>query len=180
MNDFLHNLRNQSHKRYERNRNKPFDGQYRQGDRHGSRDRKPQPRKGGEADHLVGIKRLMEQLLDQHRRLADSSELTALAAERQATALERIAAAMDRDRADAFPVADVDGADPEAGAADEHGPKAAEIIRTRRAQGASFEQIARQLNAEGIPTVSGRGQWRAQSVSRLFNASADLASPPVP
>jgi hypothetical protein len=34
-------------------------------------------------------------------------------------------------------------------------------------QGVSFRDIAQRWNAEGIPTLSGRGQWHGASVARL-------------
>jgi hypothetical protein len=36
-------------------------------------------------------------------------------------------------------------------------------------QGVSWRHIARRWNAEGIPTLSGQGQWHGASVARLVN-----------
>jgi hypothetical protein len=36
-----------------------------------------------------------------------------------------------------------------------------------RAQGLSWEEIARQWNAEGVPTLSGKGQWHRKTITRL-------------
>jgi hypothetical protein len=36
-------------------------------------------------------------------------------------------------------------------------------------QGVSWREIARRWNAEGIPTLSGRGQWHGKNVIRLVN-----------
>jgi hypothetical protein len=36
-----------------------------------------------------------------------------------------------------------------------------------RAQGLSWEEIARRWNAEGIPTLSGKGQWHRKTITRL-------------
>jgi hypothetical protein len=36
-------------------------------------------------------------------------------------------------------------------------------------QGVSWRDIARRWNAEGIPTLSGKGQWHGASVARLVN-----------
>jgi hypothetical protein len=44
-----------------------------------------------------------------------------------------------------------------------------DIIRIKREEGESFDRIAEYLESERVPTISGRGRWRAQSVSRLFN-----------
>jgi hypothetical protein len=38
-------------------------------------------------------------------------------------------------------------------------------------QGVSFRDIAQRWNAEGIPTLSGRGQWHGASVARLVNSN---------
>lgn len=42
------------------------------------------------------------------------------------------------------------------------------LIRGMRDQGITYEKIARQLETDGIPTVSGRGKWRGQAVSKLL------------
>jgi hypothetical protein len=36
-------------------------------------------------------------------------------------------------------------------------------------QGVSWREIARRWNAEGIPTLSGRGQWHGKNIIRLVN-----------
>jgi hypothetical protein len=42
-------------------------------------------------------------------------------------------------------------------------------LRAMYAQGLSYQAIANQLNAEGIPTLSGKGRWRAGTVGNLLN-----------
>ncbi|MBI9082419.1 MAG: hypothetical protein JEZ11_02400 [Desulfobacterales bacterium] len=42
------------------------------------------------------------------------------------------------------------------------------LIRGMRDQGITYEKIARQLETQGVPTVSGRGKWRGQAVSKLL------------
>ena len=42
------------------------------------------------------------------------------------------------------------------------------LIRDLRGEGVTYEKIARQLEAQGVPTVSGRGKWRGQAVSKLL------------
>jgi hypothetical protein len=37
------------------------------------------------------------------------------------------------------------------------------------AQGLSFREIARRWNAEGISTLTGKGQWHGANVARLVN-----------
>jgi hypothetical protein len=46
------------------------------------------------------------------------------------------------------------------------------IIQERRNEGEGFDEIARYLVSADIPTLTGKGQWRAQSVSRLYNQQA--------
>jgi cell pole-organizing protein PopZ len=90
MDDFLHNLRNPNKKRFDRN--KPYDSQYRSNDRFsGNRKTPPQQRKPSDSDQMPAIKRLMENILDQQKRLAEFNERMARATERQADALESIA-----------------------------------------------------------------------------------------
>ncbi|THB81587.1 MAG: hypothetical protein D3926_01490 [Desulfobacteraceae bacterium] len=42
------------------------------------------------------------------------------------------------------------------------------LIDTMRENGATFKAIADHLTDENIPTFSGRGEWHAQTVQRLF------------
>ena len=42
-----------------------------------------------------------------------------------------------------------------------------EIINSMREQGATYDQVARQLIDLGQPTFSGRGEWHAQTIHRL-------------
>ena len=43
-----------------------------------------------------------------------------------------------------------------------------DMIRDMRAQGFSYDKIARQLDLDNIPTPSGRGKWRGPAVSKLL------------
>jgi hypothetical protein len=49
--------------------------------------------------------------------------------------------------------------------------KAALVARLQamRANGLKLQAIATQLNAEGVPTISGRGHWQAGTVGNLLN-----------
>ena len=42
-----------------------------------------------------------------------------------------------------------------------------EMIGALRKEQMSFEKIARTLEAQGIPTFSGKGAWHSQTVSKL-------------
>lgn len=46
------------------------------------------------------------------------------------------------------------------------------LILDMRSDGASFEDIAQHLHSNGIPTFSGRGRWRKQTVHKLHQQSA--------
>jgi hypothetical protein len=46
--------------------------------------------------------------------------------------------------------------------------KALKRIEDLRKQGLGYRRIAERLNAEGIPTLSGRGQWHKGSVWKLM------------
>ena len=197
--NFLHNLRNQGNKRFDRNRNKQFDNQFRPNDRFAGRDRKGSPqRKPPDADQLTAIKRLLDGVLEQQRRLVDCGERAAKAAERQAEAIEQIARHFESvNKIDALPAPEFSDAAsaPLAAASEPVASAPAEIqkgapadaeprqtakalILAQRALGQSFEQIAEQLNVMDIPTVSGKGRWRAQSVSRLYNTLAEADAAP--
>jgi hypothetical protein len=49
----------------------------------------------------------------------------------------------------------------------EHVPDLIQKAKTLNAEGASWAEIARRWNAEGIPTLSGKGQWHRKTVSRM-------------
>ncbi len=46
--------------------------------------------------------------------------------------------------------------------------KVMQIIAKMRAKGDTFEEIALKLDKEKLPTFSGRGQWHAQTIHRLY------------
>ena len=45
----------------------------------------------------------------------------------------------------------------------------ARIRQAREVDGKSYQQIADELNAAGIPTATGQGQWHRASVRRLYS-----------
>lgn len=46
--------------------------------------------------------------------------------------------------------------------------KAMKIIKAQRKKGLSFEKIARHLESQKIPTFSGKGSWRGQTIHKLL------------
>lgn len=61
---------------------------------------------------------------------------------------------------------------PRAGSGDYAGRKAEVLRRLRamKAEGLSLQAMATQLNADGIPTLSGRGTWQKGTVGNLLTA----------
>ncbi|THB78328.1 MAG: hypothetical protein D3926_13290 [Desulfobacteraceae bacterium] len=45
------------------------------------------------------------------------------------------------------------------------------LILSLRDQGLTFDDIAKAFIEKGIPTFSGRGEWHAQTIHRLFNSA---------
>jgi len=189
MNDFLQSLRNGTLKRQDRHRKQYDNHQHRNADRGGNRDKRNGPmRKSYPSPDLGELKKQLQAL-------NDNMELSRIAQERTAEAMERIArslqtlmpgrpdldappaaadsAPMDKAPVEApeSPLKSVEGR-PEAPSDAAKLPTATEIICSLRNDGLSFEAIADRLNGQAIPTLSGRGKWRAQNVSRAFNAAS--------
>lgn len=43
-------------------------------------------------------------------------------------------------------------------------------IKTLRKAGSSYDEIANRLDKQGVPTLSGRGKWRKQTVHKILKA----------
>jgi len=184
MNDFLQQLRS-GNKRFDRSRRSYEGSQYRSHDRMGNRDRKASShRKSYDHGQLHGIKKILETIVEGQKALIDVAERQARAVERIADALEAASTHIRRqaDRELRTPAETVPEAEPltperpstprssSAPKTRETGREAVgKIIINMRNKGASFDEIAQHLQAEQVPTLSGRGKWRAQVVSRLFN-----------
>jgi hypothetical protein len=55
-------------------------------------------------------------------------------------------------------------------------PSKAELVtwlRTLRGSGMSLQKIADELNARGIPTLSGKGRWQKGTIGNLLTAEAE-------
>lgn len=177
MSDFLHNLRTGNMKRFDRPR-KNFDNpQYRQH----TKDRKSNyQKKAHTGDQLQDMKKHLEGI-------AQTIENNLKAQERAASALERIARVLET----ATGITPVETIIPNGPARETQGEsrdtlksndKAPEenalsnkpllaTITEMRNGGASFDKIAAELEQRAIPTVSGRGKWRGQAVSKLLKDS---------
>ena len=213
MNDFLHSLRSNKDKRFDRNRRNYESPGYRSNDRMNRSDSR---RKGSYRSQqneqaqayaainklLPTIKTLLESLNDDRRKLIEAEE-------RKASAMEAIAAFLKQlsgVTGDALPVLESiesfcendtceavrDEAalvsqdagiqaeekqvspDVKASASEADSPKPMQrddlttMILNLREQGFSYEKIARHLEENQIPTISGRGKWRGQAVSKLI------------
>ncbi|MFH1985009.1 MAG: recombinase family protein [Pseudomonadota bacterium] len=190
MNDFLQSLRNGTLKRQDRNR-KNFDKpQYRNGERGGNRDkRNGNLNKPVASPELGEIKTLLQSL-------NDNTELARIAQERAAEALERIARSLQAMAPDAKDLMATAPATPpslknetapeplitadtcledvsDGPEGDDARAGTVATIRNMRNDGSSFEAIAQYLNARAVPTFSGKGGWRAQNVSRAYNAACN-------
>jgi hypothetical protein len=183
MNDFLQQLRSGS-KRFDRGR-KSYDGNhYRGADRNAGRDRKqPGHRKNYDQGQLHNIKKIMEAFVEGQKTLTDYAQRQAAATERIAQTLEKLCSQLEKRETPAAgtPAGNMQTSrdtTPEATASPSGNDLAdprikrravARMIQKMRAEGKGFDDIAQHLKAQNIPTLSGRGEWRAQVVSRLFN-----------
>ena len=179
MSDFLHNLRTGNLKpRYDRPRKNYDNPQHRnQNDRNFGKDRKGNyQKKVHTGDQLQEIKKHLESIAQTVESNFKAQEKAAVALERIATVLEaatgiEAAGATVRDESTAQP-AEEPRTTPEP-AKDPEAPTLSKdvllaTITEMRNDGVSFEKIADELEKREIPTVSGRGKWRGQAVSKLL------------
>jgi hypothetical protein len=185
MDDFLYNLRTGNMKN-DRNR-KNYDNQrYKNADRSNQNNRRKPPQQYQQTNEiLTTIKRTLHTLLENQKHLTEICERSARSEERQADALEAIAIqlnalvsgngllnAAQKSKAPAK-VVQVETAteSPEASAQpvdQDHRQHVVEIITELLNKGATYGQIANHLQSEGVATMTGRGNWRPQTVSRLY------------
>lgn len=186
MDDFLYNLRTGNLKRGDRD--------HRQG--RGSQYKGPQRRTGGDRRHvgpdleavsgqLTAIEKNLKVIANEQRRIAD-------AAEREADTLDLIAQYIKRKELPTAAPGATEGAqedltplsnpalesalEPPVVAQDMDRPKVIDLIKSLRAQKMSFAKIAEHLEAQGIATLSGRGKWYPNTVSKLLQSEDELLS----
>jgi hypothetical protein len=63
------------------------------------------------------------------------------------------------------------------GRAQDHRQNVIERVKTLRAEKRSFRDIAATLNAEGVPTFTGQGQWHHGMLPRLLHPSRRMIDP---
>jgi DNA-binding transcriptional MerR regulator len=212
MNDFLHSLRNNKDKRFDKNRRNFDSPSYRQNDRTINADRRkkgpyrPQQNEQAQAYAAINkllptIKALLESQNEDRKKLIKAEERKAYAMEAIASLLKKLSGGA----ADGFPllesiesfceddaceaVAEVaarvsedtgrQDADqemdtaqdaslaPEESLEDDPRDELVTTIRALRDKGLTYEKIARHLEENQVPTISGRGKWRGQAVSKL-------------
>ena len=181
MSDFLHNLRTGNLKRMDRPRKNYDNPQHRnQHDRNYGKDRKGNyHKKAHTGDHLHEIKKQLEGMARTIENNLKAQEKTAAALERIAAVLEATtgivpapAAIRNDSAAQAVAPEVVPEPEQEPSAANRPEETLLATISALRKDGLSFEKIAAELEDRQIPTVSGRGQWRGQAVSKFLKGNA--------
>jgi len=187
MNDFLHSLRTGKDKRYDRNRGRHDSPSYRPGDRHTASDRRKRGNynKGNIAENayvtiaklLPQVKTLLETIITERSDFLVMEERRTVAMEKIASYLQKIAGdePEQTELAQSFENATDSQANLPASQTIAPEPKypdatAIETIQALRNQGLSYDKIAAQLEDQKIPTPSGRGKWRGQTVSKLLKS----------
>ncbi|MDX9787199.1 MAG: recombinase family protein [Desulfobacterales bacterium] len=190
MDDFLHNLRKNTERNYEK-RNKPQynNPQYRGPERRGARDQQRRPfQKKSEFEDLMvdlmpGIKALLTGIEEGQRKVIEVVERTVEAQVRQVEIFETIAVLLQNlveGAGDDVPfsgpfTADSQGqsevhksAQPASPAMIDRDEVVESILRLRE-DGMTYKEIAQRLEDEHVPTFSGKGAWHAQTVHKVCN-----------
>jgi hypothetical protein len=172
MDDFLHNLRSG-------NLRKPSGGGRRQysdpQNKHPNRRVTDRRKRDGDqrltVESLETVKAVLAQLTSTQQELAAAQKARAEAEARTADALERIAASLEMQTDSPRPTP-TEAEAPQVTAPEPKELSLVEKISNLRDQQLSYARIAKQLNKEGIPTPSGRGQWRGTTVQRIIHRQA--------
>lgn len=185
MSDFLHQLRaNKNDRRFNKKR-RQYDHQngnqnivY---DRRGNNEhRRNAQRTAAVPEHLSALSvEMMTAIRDLLEGLAENQIRMAAAEERRAEAMENVAASLatiannrlehrEMETKGIQEISIAKKAKRQARlAADPKRQRVMEIISQMREQNATYQEIAQALEAENLPTFSGRGSWHAQTVHRL-------------
>ncbi|MEE8397913.1 MAG: hypothetical protein V3S89_02830 [Desulfobacterales bacterium] len=178
MDDFLYNVRTGNQKRTDGNHRQQSNYNNRGYDRQRGREgRNGYTQRGAHQDQWPLIKKTLEEISENQKRIAVADERRAKAAERQAKALENISIclghvpAVDIADVETAPVSSPENEQPETAPVEESAKtereKVMDMILEMRKERVSYVKIAARLSAMGIPTFSGRGQWRGHTVSSL-------------
>ena len=187
MDDFLHNLRKNTDRNYDKRRQNP---QYRGPERRGPREQQQHRpfQKRNESQEMVTemvpeVKALLTKIEESQKKMIEVTERNTAAQERQADVLETIAVILQRlvaaapDTASiAAPVAfspeverdhDVRVEEKIASPSLVDRDEVIDLIVGLREDGKTYKEIAQRLEDENIPTFSGKGAWHAQTVHKV-------------
>jgi len=176
MDDFLHNLRSGKMKRPEKYRRS-----YGSHKNTGHERRKTKDYKNGsygkarEQENLTEIKQIITGIAESQKRIANAEERTAKAEERKTEIMENLFELLkqlvnsERTETDEKSVNLELKLAPEVTLQKTDKEKTLELIHNMRKDGMSYEKIANFLDTKKIPTLSGRGKWRGQTIHRLCN-----------
>lgn len=197
MDDFLHNLRSGKLKQPDRGRRDYTDYKGPQR-RAGNERRKPDYYAKVTSENFALVKGSLDLLAENQKRIADTIVAGEATNTRIADALEAIVDMMKGDQrkaeapsparepADVMPeTKTIDSTAPDDMMKDRPGIGAGkekrgdhnkrdmlDIIGSMRADGNSWEKIARHMDARHIPTVSGKGKWRGPAIKKFWEANA--------
>lgn len=198
MDDFLHNLRSGKLKQPDRGRRdySDYKGPQRRG---ASERRRPDYYAKVTTENFALVKDSLDTLAENQKRIADAMAAREKTEARIADALETIAGMVgrhwgsqdvqsqgsqstepqpDRDAMDIIVPDEV--VDKRTGIgigdqklSDEDKPKLLDSIAAMRAEGDSWEKIARHMDDQKIPTVSGKGKWRGTAIKKFWGANTE-------
>lgn len=192
MDDFLHNLRSGKLKQPDRGRRDYTDYKGPQR-RAGSERRKPDYYAKVTNENFALVKDSLDLLAEHQKRIADTVTAIEKTDARIANALETIATMIVRHLGGQDAISGQNGpADSEPDrivpteAVDDRSdvgtdnqkpgdagkPEMLDMITAMRADGNSWEKIARHMDEQNIPTVSGKGKWRGPAVKKFWDANA--------
>lgn len=178
MDDFLHNLRSGKLKQPDRGRRdySDYKGPQR---RAGNERRKPDYYAKVTSENFALVKDSLDLLIENQKRMADAVVASGKTDARIADALESIAEMMKGrlGQTDALTPSSELAEDRQGMAAGNQKPGVdaksgiLDIIASMRGEGKSWEKIARHMDDQGIPTVSGKGKWRGPAIKKFWDAN---------
>lgn len=176
MNDFLHNLRSGKMKRSEKYRRSYGNHKNAGYERRKTKDYKNELHgKAKDTEVLNEIKQIITGIAESQKRIADAQERKAKSEEHKTEimdslfeSLKHLVSAESRVTDDKSVNSNLKLA-PEVTFPKTDKKKTLELIHNMRKDGMSYEKIANFLDTKKIPTFSGRGKWRGQTIHRLCN-----------
>ncbi len=185
MNDFLKNLRSGKEKqapkkKYSHDSHRyHYEKQYRGNEKRAGSERRKFKDQSSQSQNMLTellielgpiIKKLLNVMAENQNRFIASEELRAKAEEQKAKAISDLADYLKSEGLEAL-INSKDTPKKKKRAKkpiDANRKKVMQIIAKMRAKGETFEKIALHLDKEKLRTFSGRGQWHAQTIHRLY------------